>query len=786
MKKSAIVLTISFLLILIIGSSSLIIPAGHAQTTYTTLADALNATINNVNWSAADSWTSTWGIILDGQGVSAFDNAISQDISAGNYNDALFIARLASLNGYSSQIISSGTLTALQNMPMVGSLPANYNNAKAYGDTNSICYLVYDRYLIWAYQYAQQYGLTSKWNAQQAFTDFSKLYNKPPTNSHSGEMLFADPTTNWAYSYSSRYYDEYAETLSVFVQLAEIGVPGAMAYADSMWNGVQSLWNGHYYEYTASWPIIECESGNFAQVIAEYNQLHIQLEGTQIPYWNRVMQDLDYKLLVNGWNSPGWSTIGVIVHGANGANPEQRLWETMGVMTALEALYPDFNSTMQTSFDSMMLGSNKAWQGLMSSNLNIGGYFKGASDDTSTSNDATACAAATLFLDGIVPVTGSLAITIHNEEYQDGRSSFQVNQFQFSYANHQIIIPVNAGTLTFIYGSSPVSYNFLTSGVYTIQFSSDWNTITSINGQPVTSAPSAPQSLQASGSNAQVSLAWTAPISNGNLPITYNIYRGATSGSEALVATLIPTTSYLDTAVSNGQTYYYEVTAVNSVGESAYSNEAYATPSAPAATLVVSGFPNPTTAGTSQSFTVTAKDANGNVATSYLGTVHFTSSDSKAVLPADYTFTTADKGSHTFTATLNTVGTQSITGTDTLTQSITGTQSGITVNSAVKSLTVTITTSKSFYNRGSTVLITVTVKDASSGAPLQGASATVKVLNPTGSTMATYTGTTGNTGQAQFSYRTPNNAASGSWTASAAATLSGYQNGAAQTKFTVN
>ena len=80
----------------------------------------------------------------------------------------------------------------------------------------------------------------------------------------------------------------------------------------------------------------------------------------------------------------------------------------MGAMTSLEALYPYFNTTMQTSFDNMMLGSNKAWQGLMSSSLNVGGYFKGVQHDTSTSNDATTCAAATLFLDGIVPITGKL------------------------------------------------------------------------------------------------------------------------------------------------------------------------------------------------------------------------------------------------------------------------------------------------------------------------------------------------------------------------------------------
>jgi hypothetical protein len=103
---------------------------------------------------------------------------------------------------------------------------------------------------------------------------------------------------------------------------------------------------------------------------------------------------------------------------------------------------------------------------------------------------------------------------------------------------------------------------------------------------------------------------------------------------------------------------------------------------AAASVLVVSGYPSPITHGTSGTFTVTVEDAYGNVVTGYHGTVKFTSSDAAASLPANYTFTSADAGVHTFTATLNTVGTQSITATDTVTSSITGTQSGIQVTAA--------------------------------------------------------------------------------------------------------
>jgi hypothetical protein len=102
------------------------------------------------------------------------------------------------------------------------------------------------------------------------------------------------------------------------------------------------------------------------------------------------------------------------------------------------------------------------------------------------------------------------------------------------------------------------------------------------------------------------------------------------------------------------------------------------TPAA-ATTLTVNGFPSPVTAGLAGNFTVTARDAYGNVATGYLGTVRFGSSDAQATLPAVYTYTATDRGTHTFAAILGTAGTQSLTATDSLTATITGAQLGILV-----------------------------------------------------------------------------------------------------------
>jgi hypothetical protein len=98
-----------------------------------------------------------------------------------------------------------------------------------------------------------------------------------------------------------------------------------------------------------------------------------------------------------------------------------------------------------------------------------------------------------------------------------------------------------------------------------------------------------------------------------------------------------------------------------------------------ARSLALAGLPASTTAGAPQTFTVTALDAYGNIATGYLGTMHFTSSDSRAALPSDYTLTASDHGTHDFSASLITVGSRAIRASDTAHPSITGLVSGIAV-----------------------------------------------------------------------------------------------------------
>ncbi|OWK46380.1 hypothetical protein [Fimbriiglobus ruber] len=91
--------------------------------------------------------------------------------------------------------------------------------------------------------------------------------------------------------------------------------------------------------------------------------------------------------------------------------------------------------------------------------------------------------------------------------------------------------------------------------------------------------------------------------------------------------------------------------------------------------------PESTQVGATTPIEVVALDASNRPVSNYTGTVHFTSSDGSATLPADYTFTSDDHGFHLFTETPSATGSETITATDTTTASITGSAS-VTVDGA--------------------------------------------------------------------------------------------------------
>jgi hypothetical protein len=105
---------------------------------------------------------------------------------------------------------------------------------------------------------------------------------------------------------------------------------------------------------------------------------------------------------------------------------------------------------------------------------------------------------------------------------------------------------------------------------------------------PLPWPPAPPTGLAAAVNCGQVTLTWTASSGATN----YNIYRAATNGGPYATITNTASTSYTDTSVLNGTSYYYVVSAVGAGGEGPYSAQATATPVPPPAPTIMTAVAN--------------------------------------------------------------------------------------------------------------------------------------------------------------------------------------------------
>jgi fibronectin type 3 domain-containing protein len=100
-----------------------------------------------------------------------------------------------------------------------------------------------------------------------------------------------------------------------------------------------------------------------------------------------------------------------------------------------------------------------------------------------------------------------------------------------------------------------------------------------VSGTPI-AVPMAPTNLTVTPGAHNTALSWDPPTSDGGSAITnYRIYRGTSPGDLVFLIELDNETfSYTDTGLSNGKTYYYQVSAVNAAGEGANTTEMSAIP----------------------------------------------------------------------------------------------------------------------------------------------------------------------------------------------------------------
>jgi hypothetical protein len=287
----------------------------------------------------------------------------------------------------------------------------------------------------------------------------------------------------------------------------------------------------------------------------------------------------------------------------------------------------------------------------------------------------------------------------------------------FTSSDAQATLPANT---TLSAGTGSFSATLDTAGAQTVTAT---DTVSSgITGStPISVSPTAAVSLAVSGFPATTTAGVAQPLTVTLRDAYGNVatgYTGTIRFSSSDIQAGLPA-SYPFTAADAGMRTFSVVLktagtqsiTVTDVANSALTatRAGITVTAAAAASFTVAGFPA-TTAGVAHTFTVTAHDAFGNVATGYLGTVHFTSSDAQASLPADFTFTAANAGVVTFTATLKTAGTRSLTVTDRNNAAVVGSETGINVVAAAA--TQFVLSAPSVVNSQAQFTVVVTALDA--------------------------------------------------------------------------
>jgi len=183
---------------------------------------------------------------------------------------------------------------------------------------------------------------------------------------------------------------------------------------------------------------------------------------------------------------------------------------------------------------------------------------------------------------GLTATAGSGQVVL-NWNASSGATSYNVKRSTTSGSETQL-----ATATTTSYTDNAVTngtkYYYVVSAVNSSGESGN-STEASATPQAPASPPAAPTGLQAAAGNTQVSLTWNA--SSG--ATSYHVKRSTTSGSGYTQIAAPAVTSYTDTGLSNGTTYYYVVSALNAAGESANSAQASAKPAgaAPDVTITI-------------------------------------------------------------------------------------------------------------------------------------------------------------------------------------------------------
>src|SRR5271165_556768 len=206
--------------------------------------------------------------------------------------------------------------------------------------------------------------------------------------------------------------------------------------------------------------------------------------------------------------------------------------------------------------------------------------------ESASSAEANATPAAPMM---IPPVPTQLAATAGNAQVSllwsasSGATSYHVKRATVSGGPYtQIAVPTSP-SYTDTGLTNGTKYFYVVSALNSAGESANSVEVNATPTAPVT--PAVPTGLAATAGNMQVMLVWNA--SPG--ATSYNVKRATMNGGPYSQLAAPTSANYTDSGLTNGTTYYYVVSAVNSAGESANSGQVSATPTgvAPDVTITI-------------------------------------------------------------------------------------------------------------------------------------------------------------------------------------------------------
>ncbi len=363
---------------------------------------------------------------------------------------------------------------------------------------------------------------------------------------------------------------------------------------------------------------------------------------------------------------------------------------------------------------------------------------------------------------------GALTVMVINK--QQGSTPVTVSLANFANSGTAQAWQINSASQTAIARLSDLT---VTNNAVSMTAPSQSITLLVIPKGSVTTPPPAPTGLAATVGSGSVTLTWNA----AGGATGYSVKRGTVSGGPyATVGTVTspsPTT-FTDSGLTNGTTYYYVVSASNSGGTSANSAELGVTPIAPPTfTSSATASPNPVNQGSSTTVTATVTDTantltNGIVQIlvadpggNTVATQNFTGQSFTSGQARQYSLSFTPTASGTFTAR---VGVFSATWQN---WSWNNSAASIVVNSSL-SFTSSATATPAIVNRGASTAIAFTVTDSGS-ASLSNSNIEMQVFNSSGSAVVTqvwsgqnFTG--GQSHQYSYTWNVPSSQATGTYT----------------------